>query len=249
MPLFFRTMNCASIGPVHNNPRFRSVSTLRIPLALLLAGMMGGCSSSRTSTDDLPPPALSLTSADSTPSPRLFAAGDALELFVKEDSTLNGSYPVREGGYIVIPRAGRIQVEGLSRESAEARVKEALQKSQLTQATVLVERTADRTGQGSLSDPEQPRVVVFLTGAVARPGAHQIPVVQGRAPGLYEVILISGGLSRFAKEEAVEILRKDASGQRQLSLVNLREVRQGAASDPLVGEGDIIRVPERVFGF
>ena len=84
---------------------------------------------------------------------------------------------------------------------------------------------------------------------MARPGAHQIPIIRGRAPGLYEVILITGGLSRFAKEEAVEILREDGTGRRKMSLVDLRAVRQGSLPDPAVGEGDIIRVPERVFGF
>ena len=228
----------SSFGPFH-----------RATCNMLFLSAVVSCSSSSTPSNDLPPPLVAAPLARLDSKPSAFAVGDVLELFVKEDITLNGSYAVREGGYIVIPRAGRIQVEGLSRQAAEERVKEALQQSQLTQATVLVERTPGRSTQGGIADPEQPRIVVFLTGAVARPGAHQIPVVQGRAPGLYEVILISGGLSRFAKEDAVEILRKDASGQRQLSLVDLSEVRQGAAPDPAVGEADIIRVPARVFGF
>lgn len=227
---------CVSVGR-------RTVGSLALVLVLV------GCSASQPTSGELPPPVQSARSrevADDT----AFMPGDLLELFVKEDPTLNGSYPVREGGYIVIPRAGRIFVAGLDRSTAEARVKTSLQSSQLTEATVLVERTpSSSVGGDALSSVAIPKVMVFLTGAVSRPGAHQIPLVSDRQPGLYEVILITGGLGRYAKEEAIEILRTDSSGKRHHATIDLRAIRNGLSPDPAVSAGDVIHVPEKVFGF
>lgn len=219
---------------------------------LLLPPLLAACKHSPEIDNTLPPPAL-LTppTPQASVNPMLFVAGDSLELFVKEDATLNGSYVVREGGYIVIPRAGRIQVAGLDRTQAEARVKEVLQKTQLTEATVLVERTALNGGLGQVATPiaAMPKVMVFLTGAVPRSGAHHIPLPKGRSLGLYEALLITGGLNKFAREDRVEIFRTDTQGRRRRAVVDLRPIRLGQADDPPVGEGDVIHVPEKVFGF
>jgi protein involved in polysaccharide export with SLBB domain len=221
--------------------------------ACLLVVLLASCqSSSEMPSEPLPAAALTLRENAPLVAPALtFAPGDVLELFVKEDATLNGSYPVREGGYIVIPRAGRIQVAGLDRTQAESRVKEVLQRTQLTEATVLVERTAKHAGlaQGTTPIAAMPKVMVFLTGAVPRSGAHHIPLPNGRSLGVYEALLITGGMNKFAREDRVEIFRTDSQGRRRRAVVDLRPVRIGQADDPPVGEGDVIHVPEKVFGF
>lgn len=220
--------------------------------SLLLPSLLAACKNSPEADNTLPPPAMLMPAAPQAQvNPMLFGAGDSLELFVKEDATLNGSYPVREGGYIVIPRAGRIQVAGLDRGQAEAKVKEVLQKTQLTEATVLVERTALNGGlaQGATPIAAMPKVMVFLTGAVPRSGAHHIPLPKGRPVGLYEALLITGGMNKFAREDRVEIFRTDGAGRRRRAVVDLRPIRLGQADDPPVGEGDVIHVPEKVFGF
>lgn len=215
----------------------------------LTALALTGCQSVETvgSAEDLPP--VSISQENSTDEVGgTFASGDLLELFVKEDATLNGSYLVRDGGYIVIPRAGRISVAGLDRSSAETRVKESLQRTQLTEATVLVERTSKAKVAG-LSQPGVEKIMIFVTGAVPRSGAHQVPVNPEVGLGLYEALLITGGINRFGNEQRVELLRKDGSGQRHQATIDLKAIRQGLALDPRIGEGDIIRVPEKVFGF
>ncbi|MDI1310843.1 polysaccharide biosynthesis/export family protein [Prosthecobacter sp.] len=181
----------------------------------------------------------------------VFLAGDNLELFVKEDATLNNSYPVREGGYIVIPRAGRISVSGLSRAEAEARVKEALQGTQLTKATVLVERMSKSAQFASTPGAAStvPKIMVYITGAVKQPGTHFVPSSDGHSLGIYETLLITGGLGRLAQDQRVEVMRVNASGRRQRAIIDIRKVALGLADDPPVGEGDIIHVPEKVFGF
>ncbi len=223
-------------------------------LSLLVLPLLGiACKNAGDNDSHLPPPALALTPPPApAPANRMvFATGDMLELFVKEDSTLNGVYEVREGGYIVIPRAGRIQVAGLDRLQAETRVKEVLQSTQLTQATVLVERKAKEGAVGAGSTPiaDMPKLMVFITGAVPRSGVHHIPVPSGRPLGAYEALLITGGMGKFAREDRVEIFRTDTQGRRRRAVVDLRPVRLGQADDPPLGEGDIIHVPEKVFGF
>lgn len=176
-----------------------------------------------------------------------FRPGDSLELYVEEDSTFNGIYAVRPGGYVLIPKIGRIAVDGLSRDNAENLIARTLEKGQLKNAKVIVEhisRGFDRPGA-----PGVLKVLVFITGSVARSGAHYIPLTNGRLPGVYETLLISGGVSRFAQIGKVEVYRTSASGKRERGVVDLRAIRDGKAEDPPVNEGDIINVAEKVFGF
>jgi len=214
--------------------------------------MLAACSNRDSVSGKLPPlsgkPEIAATPSTARDT---FQVGDNLELFVKEDETLNNSYPVREGGYIVIPRAGRISVSGLTRGEAESRVKEALQGTQLTKATVLVERMSKSAQLSSIPGAASaiPKVMVYVTGAVKQPGTHFVPMADGRTLGIYETLLITGGLSRLAQDQRVEVMRMDASGKRHRATIDLRKVSQGQADDPPVGEGDIIHVPEKVFGF
>jgi protein involved in polysaccharide export with SLBB domain len=209
---------------------------------------------------------LSLTSCQSPqtdsalPAPRLpnqaltttnsqnFQVGDQLELIVEEDPTFNENYEVRDGGYILIPKVGRVPILGLSRGDAENQVKQALQKQQLTKATVFVERRAKNAAQQSAQNDT--RISVFITGSVIRPGQHYIPLpTDGRPPGLYETILVTGGMAKFADDSKAKLMRADSQGVRRTMVVNLKSIQSGLTPDVPIGEGDIINVPEKVFGF
>ena len=156
---------------------------------------------------------------------------------------------VRQGGYIVIPRIGRLSVMGLGKIEAEDAIRRALQNGQLTAATVLVERNAGSYSAGTVGPDGSPRVMIYLTGKVSQPGQHYVPVPNGHTLGIFEALLITGGLGKFAKEDSVELLRSDKDGRRHRRLINISKIRDGKADDVPVGEGDIINVPERVFGF
>ncbi len=71
---------------------------------------------------------------------KILAAGEPIELFVVEDESLNSVYKIQEDGYVTLPKVGRVQVAGKDLPDAEQAIKEALQVSQLKQATVMVER-------------------------------------------------------------------------------------------------------------
>lgn len=240
----------------------KRIKPLFLLVPVLQFAVLAGCTSKDALlTGELPPahiPAAPVSSPASAPvqDVETFRPGDMVELYVKEDSTLNNNYEVREGGYILIPRVGRIPVAGLNRTAAEGKIKEALQKSQLAEATVLIERNSrrqpgagDSASGGSALPAGTTKIMIYVTGSVQRAGPHSVPLPKGRALGAYEAILSCGGMGRLAQDQRVEILRADSTGRRHRAVVDLSLVRQGLAEDPPVGEGDIIHVPEKVFGF
>jgi protein involved in polysaccharide export with SLBB domain len=160
--------------------------------------------------------------------------GDSVEVFVTEDETLNGVYQVRQGGYIILPRVGRITLVGKDLGGAEQAIKEALGISQIRDATVMVERPAGG-GLGS-------GAVIYLSGEFLRPGAWKIP--PGVSPTIVTAILRSGGLRPDADLTKVRLLRL-VTGQALVEEVNVQAIMNGAGlpSDLALKPGDIVFVP------
>jgi protein involved in polysaccharide export with SLBB domain len=175
----------------------------------------------------------------------VLVVGDTLEVFVMEDPAFNGIYKIREKGDVIFPKLGRVTVVGLNVDQAQSKIREALQGSQLQSATVIV----DRINQGTAitSFEETPKILVFVTGKVNRPGQHLIAVTTGDTVYAYEAVLIAGGVAPFADEKHAYILRRGAQGAREKISLDLRAIRQGKASDKPLAEGDMICVPERRF--
>ncbi|MFO1438440.1 MAG: polysaccharide biosynthesis/export family protein [Verrucomicrobiaceae bacterium] len=197
---------------------------------------------------DLPPPRL--PTAKQASSQVTFLPGDSLELWVEEDASFNGTFEVREGGYVLVPKIGRVVVLNLTRDAAEKRIRETLQSQQLKQATVFVEHRPNPAKSVGQLAPGVPRISVFLTGAVSRPGQHAVPLAaDGHVPGVFETLLMAGGMAKFGDESKVKIMRLAEGGRRQPMVVDVRQIRDGIAPDVPVGDGDIIQVPEKVFGF
>ncbi len=245
--------------------------------ALLLSALWVGCKSSdfaekppassypsASGTESVPPPAPAPAPAP-VPAPRYSAPrpvvggpirpGDTLELFVEEDDAFNGKYPVREQGDIIIPSVGRIQVGGMSMGSAGAKVKADLEAKHLKKATVIVDRVSraplpqDSGPVPAAAAPAAPKMTIYLNGKVNRPGQHRIDVPASGQLGVYEAILIAGGFSNFADPAKVHLLRNDSEGKKRKIMVNIAEIEKGLAKDPQIGNGDIVVVPEKVFGF
>lgn len=226
-------------------------------LGAMGCGILVTSCASTSSGDALPPPRMPYANTSGAPAPQgptdAFRPGDSLELYVKEDSTFSGSYVVRQGGYILIPKVGRITVQGLTKADAEQAIRRTLQNGQLTVATVMVERNPGLPAGNSFAAsgpvPEGgSRIMVYLTGKVAQPGPHFVPV-KGRSLGLFEALLITNSIGKFANMDKVEILRMDESGRRRHFTVDVSKIRDGKADDVPLGEGDIINVPEKTFGF
>lgn len=221
-------------------------SLQRVVGCLAVVATLAGCVGNED--EFLPPVMLPPAQLQAASTQNVFAPGDSLELFVEEDPSFNGTYLIRQGGYILVPRIGRVQVSGLDREGAERHIMHILQKGQLAKAKVFVEQI--KSGERpSLSSPEAPKIMIYLTGSVSKPGVHLLPLVRNRPMGLYEALLITGGLTRFGHHGKVEILRADSTGRRVRSVVDLRPIRDGKKDDPPLSEGDIVNVSEKVFGF
>ncbi len=164
----------------------------------------------------------------------LILPGESVEIYVTEDESFNGVYQVRRGGYILVPRAGRIALAGKDLAGAENAIKEALQVNQLKQATVLVERPTG-TGPGT-------EAVIYLAGEFTQPGAWKIP--RDISPTIVTTILRSGGLTPGADLTKVRLLRL-VGGEALVEEVNVQAILNGTGlpSDVNLQAGDIVMVP------
>lgn len=239
-------MICSYNLPQQNSQKVWSLLSVFLLSAIALLGI--GCTTSPSDSDSYAflaslPTAQNKEKTKGDP----IEVGDQLQLFVQEDSQFNSTYEVRERGDIIIPVVGRIPVKGLSVQAAEIRVKEYLERNQLKTATIILDRIMNQ--DSGLSVDGTRRILVYMTGAVNRVGQHRLTVPDGRPLGVYEAILISGGLTRFANEQKVNVIRVDENGKRHRVAINIRPIMQGEIPDPAILQGDVIEVPEKVFGF
>lgn len=175
-----------------------------------------------------------------------FRPGDTLELYVLEDSTLDGKFPVRQTGDVIISRLGRVAASGKTAKEIETDIKQRLQSTQLKAATVIVDTSAvfgDGTSEGG-----RPKVSIYVYGQVMKQGLQEIPSVRGQQITCLDAIVHSGGFSPYANRKKVSIVRKTV-GQGNFTIpVNLIDVEDGRANDIPLQTGDIIKVPQKLFG-
>ena len=160
--------------------------------------------------------------------------GETLEIFVVEDSSFNGRYPVRRGGYIILPAVGRIYVAGKSLKNAEDAVRRALESSQLHHASVMVEKIE---GSDVETGP-----LIYLQGEFRSPRPFRIP--PGTKATLISLILSCGGVTDRADLSRVKVMRVVAN-KSVVEEVNVRSILEGGGlvSDLTLNEGDVVIVP------
>jgi polysaccharide export outer membrane protein len=169
--------------------------------------------------------------------------GDVLEVFVAEDDSLNARYEVRAGGHIILPKVGKIEVAGKTIDEIESTIKKMLEGNQLRTATVMVEIPASPRIAGV------PGKTVFVSGNVSAPGRHTVPFVGDQRPTVYQCIIDAGGFTRFADQSRVMITRRSPDGGATRINADAKKIRDGAATDIPVEDGDLIFVPEKSFGW
>ncbi len=148
---------------------------------------------------------------------------DLLEINVWKEPQLSTTAPVRPDGKVTVPVAGEIQAAGHTAKELEAL---------LTQK--LAERIASPTVTVVVKEINGARV--FVLGEVAKPGAYPI---RG-AMTVVQALALAGGLTEFANEGKINILRRgETGGQTRLS-VNLHD----AYGTPIeLAPGDTVVVP------
>jgi len=223
-----------------------SLRLVKPVIALILLTFHASCSKEHAKRGNATtPPSHSIGKKDTAPALRDIAIGDRIEVFVREDPSFNEIYPVRESGDIIIPKVGRIRVAGLSIFEAETKIKSALEPNQLQTATVIVDRLQNKTRTPSGAAG----IIIYLTGKVKAPGQHTIPTTGSRSVGLYEALLIGGGTTKFADIQKIHALRSGTGGLKSKIRMNVKGINQGESADIPARSGDIIVVPERIFGF
>jgi polysaccharide biosynthesis/export protein len=84
--------------------------------------------------------------------------------------------------------------------------------------------------------------IVYLLGAVSRPGGFVLANDRGQMTTL-KILALAGGLTSAAKGDHAVIVRKDAQGQQHEVAVDLKKVMQRRAEDVQLQPSDILYVP------
>jgi protein involved in polysaccharide export with SLBB domain len=171
--------------------------------------------------------------------------GDSLEVFVLEDSSFNGKYTIRPSGDIIIPRLGRISASQLSLKQVEEAVQKELQLTQLKKATVIVDPV---TRTGGLDLGVQSGVTVYISGCVAKTGRQFVPSIAGNSVTALQAVVNAGGFSSFANKKKSFLLRRQSMGGSQRITLNFSAIEDGTSDDVQLTEGDMIVVPQKMFG-
>jgi len=84
--------------------------------------------------------------------------------------------------------------------------------------------------------------IVYVLGAVTRPGGFVLANDRGQMTTL-KILALAGGLNSTAKRDHAVIVRKDAQGQQHEVAVDLKKVMERQAEDVQLQPSDILYVP------
>lgn len=174
------------------------------------------------------------------------SVGDALDIFVLEDTSFNGSYIVRPSGDLIIPKAGRIQVINMTLSQVEAVIKKSLETNQLKQATVIADPI--RRGAGSGEGTVAAGLTIYITGNVAKTGRVLVPFVGGSQITAYQAVMDAGGFTAFAHKKKSYVIRRDVQGRTRKLPVNFEDIENSRSIDLPLQDGDTLVVPQKLIG-
>jgi polysaccharide export outer membrane protein len=138
----------------------------------------------------------SVTSADEKNAAYLLSPGDVILVSVWREETLRQEVRVLPDGSITFPLAGRIEVAGLDSTAVAQKVAAKLEKY-LPEPNVSIVITGI---EGNL---------VYVQGKVVKPG----PVQMAGPTAVLQALSMSGGLDKFANQDAIKIVRRKGYAQ------------------------------------
>ena len=165
--------------------------------------------------------------------------GDVLHVSVYGEQNLNSDVTVQPDGWISFPLVGNINAMGMTLRELQLAITENLRQSQYFP---------------NITDNE-------VTVAMVKAIGNSISVVgQVNAPGTFafdtrldvmQALSLAGGLTPFADDEEIRILRRDSKGNQSAIVFDYSEVEQGnnLESNVLLRGGDVVVVPQAGFGF
>lgn len=191
----------------------------RSALTLVLALAASGCA-----TDGKFVWVDELDREDLKPAPYLVAPGDRLVVNVWNQPPLSGEVLVRPDGNITLPLMGDVQVAGVTPQQAAEAV-----------ARKLTGLVVEPHVAVSLAGTREPTVSVL--GEVQQAGSY--PLRPGE--GVLEVLARAGGLSEFARKDAIFVVRRSQGLRVRFDYQRLaRAVGAGVAFE--LQDGDVVVV-------
>jgi len=157
--------------------------------------------------------------------PALIGPLDTIEVDVFGIPDLGREMQVDASGRIAMPLAGTIDARGKTAGELAGTIQDALRARYVRNPQVTVNI------KSSVSQ------VVTVDGQVVEPGLY--PVTNQMT--LMRVIASAKGLSEFARQEDVVILRK-VNGRKMAGLYDIGQIRRGAYDDPPIYANDVIVV-------
>lgn len=170
-------------------------------------------------------------------------SGDRLSIEVLEDASLNRTVSVLPGGTINFPYLGSMNVSGQSPTAVGNRISQALSGVLAAPPTVFVSAIPQEPVllPPSQTVAEDPVINIYIMGEASAPGPKAV------APGttFLQALSQGGGLSPYAATKRIQLRRAATPGQ--VITVNYAAIMKGAVMnyDPVLGEGDVIVIPER----
>lgn len=152
---------------------------------------------------------------------------DVLSISVWKEDGLNKEVLVRPDGGISFPLVGEIQADGRTTEALQAEITERL-KSSINDPVV------------SVSVLKVAGNKIYVIGRVNRPGEY----VAGRYIDVLQALSMAGGLTPFAAENDIKVLRK-RSGKDEQFKFRYADIRRGhnLEQNITLQGGDVVVVP------
>ncbi len=148
---------------------------------------------------------------------------------------------ISEGGTIVLPLLGELEIADKNLEELQADLTKAYRKF-FVDPQVILDFARDAGTEGS-----SPWGFVTVLGRVKTPG--RVPVPATRDMTVSSAIQKAGGFAPSAKDSAILVTRSLANGQTESRTINLRAVgTAGRLEDDIVLDAnDVVYVPEALF--
>lgn len=170
--------------------------------------------------------------------------GDALQVEVLEDPTLNRTTLVLPDGSINFPLAGSVRAAGLSTNGLSSALSSALSSNFNAPPTVFISVAAlapPPLFQGGLATTG-PTIDVFAMGEVGAPGKH----LATEGTTILQFLAQIGGLTNFAARKRIELRRTDSrSGTMNTYIYNYNGSGGGIQGTTVLKAGDVVVVPSR----
>ncbi len=157
----------------------------------------------------------------------IISPADGLEISVYGETNLERDLIVRPDGRVSFPLVGDVQVAGKTTAQIKSAVEEKV-REYVPDANVSV----IVTGLGSLQ--------YYVVGKVANPGTFNM----SRAVNVLQALSTAGGLTTFAKEKDILIIRGSGEGTQQIRF-NYDEIKSGKSLEQniVLERGDVVLVP------